>query len=202
MLAQVAHQVFLLPEIEGDAFVVVIGNLREPHRSLRDRQKAAFHRRHRHAGDRVCVDHAIHLVPCSMDAAVHDVTGLVDVVLGRIEQDVAGKVELDEARSMHLVVEQAVRIDEERVVLARNARADVIGGHFRHAIQIDQAIARGEIGAFFPFRPTDLVADGLALAQRLDGHELAFPRETADRRSSQGTAMSLCSKSGDDRRLD
>src|SRR6266568_5461360 len=74
---------------------------------------------------------------------------------------------------MHLVVEQPMRIDEERVVLARNARADVIGGHFRHAVQIDQAIACGEIDAFSPFRPADLVADGLALAKGLDGHELA-----------------------------
>jgi hypothetical protein len=85
VLAEVAHQPLLLLELQGDALVVVIRDLREAHRGLRDRQQPALHGRHGHAGDRVRVNDAVDIVPRGMDATVHDVAGLVDLVLGRVE---------------------------------------------------------------------------------------------------------------------
>src|SRR5207237_800150 len=75
-----------------------------------------------------------------VDGAVDDVARLVDAELGGIEEDVAREVDLDEARGRHLVVEQAVRIDEERALLARHPRADVIRGELRHAVEVHEPV--------------------------------------------------------------
>src|SRR5262249_21344841 len=99
-----------------------------------------------------------------------DVAGLVETELRGVEQDVAVQIELDETRSVHLVVQQAVRIDEECTFFAGHSRADVVGAHLGHAVEVRQPIRRGEIDALVPFSLADLLANGLAFLQRMDGH--------------------------------
>src|SRR2546425_13350661 len=122
------------------------------------------------------MDDAVHFVPRAVDGAVDDEPGLVDVVLGRVEQDLAVEVELDEARGVHLIVEQAVGIDEEGVVIARDAGRDVVGDHLVHAVEMDEAVRRGEVDALRPFLRADLLADGFLLLDAGDAHDVFLAR--------------------------
>jgi hypothetical protein len=169
-IAQVAHQALLLVHVDRHALVVVVADVDEAHRGLREGHQAGFHRRHRHTGDGVRVDHAIDLVPRAVDRAVDDEARLVDVVLGRVEQDLAVQVELDETRGVHLLVEHAVGIDEEGVVFARHAGRDVVGDHLVHAVQMDKAVGGGEIDALRPFGGADLFLDRFLLLDAGDAH--------------------------------
>ena len=94
LIAEVAQQALLLLEIEGDALVVVIRDLREAHRRLRDRQEPDF-----------IADTAMPAIVwvwitqstscrARVDRAVDDVARLVDAVLGGVEQDLALEIEL------------------------------------------------------------------------------------------------------------
>src|SRR6266704_2869383 len=112
------------------------------------------------------------------DRAVDDEARLVDVVLGGIEQDLAVEVELDEARGVHLLVEHAVGIDEEGVVLARHPGRDVVGDHLVHAVEVDQAVRRGEIDALGPFRRAYLFLDRFLLPDAGDAHGALLVRES------------------------
>src|SRR5207302_917498 len=61
-LAEVARHAAALIHLERDALVVVVGDLLlHHHRVLADGQQAALVRRHRHAGARVGVEHAVDL---------------------------------------------------------------------------------------------------------------------------------------------
>ena len=167
---QVAHQALLLVHVDRDPFVVVVADVDEAHRRLREGHQPGLHRRHRHPGDRMRVDDAVHLVPRAVDGAVDDEARLVDVVLGRVEQDLAVQVELDEARGVHLLVEQAVGIDEEGVVLPRDARRDVVRDHLVHAVEMHEAVRGGEIDALRPLLGADLLAHGFLFFDAGDAH--------------------------------
>jgi hypothetical protein len=80
------------------------------------------------------------------------------------------QIQLDEARSVHLVVEQAVRIDEEGFVFAGHARADVVRAQFCHAVLVHEPVNGCQVDALFPFLLAHLLADGLAFYEGIGGH--------------------------------
>ena len=82
VVAKVPDQPRALVDIIGDAFEIMIRDVEEPHRGLRQRQQSAFHRRDRHAGRRVRMRHAIHVVLGHVDGAVNDEAGDIDVIVG------------------------------------------------------------------------------------------------------------------------
>ena len=61
-------------------------------------------------------------------------------------------VDLDQARRGDLLVQHAVGIDEKGVLLARDPGRNMIGHHVGHPVQLDEAIAGGEIDARLPLR--------------------------------------------------
>ena len=79
MRAEVGDELHAFVEVDRRALVVVITDVAlEADRGLRQRQKPALHRRDRHAGTRVRVDHASNVRPRRVDRAVDHVAGLVD----------------------------------------------------------------------------------------------------------------------------
>jgi hypothetical protein len=107
------------------------------------------------------MDHAGDVMSCSMDRAVDHIPGFVDAVVQLSEvglaQYVAVHIDLDQAGRGDFFVEHPVRIDQERVVLPRYRRRDVIGHHVRHVVVRDQAIARSEVHPGFPLGWRNLV---------------------------------------------
>jgi len=92
-----------------------------------------------------------------VDRAVNDKTGAVHLI-GRLVQNVAVDVGLDQVRGGDLLVEKAIGVDQELILRARHAQRDVIVDQMRPAIVRDQPIGGGKIDARLPF----LVADPLA----------------------------------------
>ena len=133
--------------IAGPSYVAV-----EADRCLRQRQKAALHRRDGHAGARMRVQYAGNVGPRFVNSAVDYVTGLVDVVVGiGLPDDVAVDVDLHQARGCDLLVEQAVEIDQEVVLGAGNARRDVVIDEVGHPVFVYQAVAGREFKPRLPF---------------------------------------------------
>jgi hypothetical protein len=80
--AEIANEPLALVDLDRRTFVVVVADVAdEADRGLRQRQQSASHRRHRHAGARMCVQHAGDIRPSSMNGAVDDVAGNVDAVI-------------------------------------------------------------------------------------------------------------------------
>ena len=84
-LAQVGEQRRLLAVVEHHALVVVVADLEEAHRGLRDRQQAAFAARTPPSRPSVGVDHAGHVGARAVDRAVDHVARPVDAVVERAE---------------------------------------------------------------------------------------------------------------------
>ncbi len=99
----------------------MIGDVKETHAGLRDRQQSAFHRRDRHPRHSVGMRNAIDVMARHVDRAVNDEARRVHAVVGCVEQDVAVDIDLDEARCVDLLIEQTIGIDEKLVVRARHA---------------------------------------------------------------------------------
>ena len=121
VIAEVGHQPLALPDIVGDAFEVMVGDVEKPHRGLRQRKQPAFHRRDRHAGRRMGMRDAIHIVPGHMNGAVNDEACGVDAIIRGVEEHVAVEVDLDQAGCIDFLIEHPVRVDQEVVVRAGNA---------------------------------------------------------------------------------
>ena len=148
---EIAHQPLALVEIDRRALVVVVADVAvEADRGLRQRQQPALHRRDRHAGARVGVQHAGNVRPRLVDRAVDHIAGVVDAVVGvGLADDVAVDIDLDQARRGDLLVEQPVEIDQQ-VLGAGNARRDVVVDQVGHAVGIDQPVAGREIDPGLP----------------------------------------------------
>src|SRR6185503_10856224 len=87
---EIAYQTLLLVQVHRRAFVVVVADFAEEHRVLRQGQQAAFERRNRHAGGRMRMDYAIHVMARPVDRAVNDEAGEVGAVSrAGIEHDLA-----------------------------------------------------------------------------------------------------------------
>ncbi len=78
VVAEVSDQPLPFADIVGDAFKVMIGDVKKPHRRLRQRKQPAFHCRDRHARRGVGMRHAVDIVPGHMDSAMNDEAGGVD----------------------------------------------------------------------------------------------------------------------------
>ena len=159
VVAEVSHQPLALVDIVGDAFEIVIGDVEKPHRGLRQRQQSAFHRRDGHAGRRMRMRHAIHVVLGHMNGAVNDEAGDVDVIVRRVEQRVALDIDLDQAGSIDLLVEHAVRIDQELVGCPRHTAGDVVGDHLGHPVHRGEAVAGSKVHACLPLLRAHLLAN-------------------------------------------
>jgi hypothetical protein len=159
--AQVAHEALLLVEVDRRAFIVVVPDVAEEHRILRERQQAALERRDGHAGGRVGVDHAVDVMARLVHGAVDHEAGQVDAVAGaRIQHQLAVEVDLDQARGGDFLVGVAVGVDEEVAVLARHAPGYVVVDEVVHAEQRDQAVAGRDVHAHLPFLRAHLAAQG------------------------------------------
>jgi hypothetical protein len=121
VIAEIGHQPLALADIVGDAFEVMVGDVEEPHRGLRQRQQSAFHRRHRHAGRRMGMRHAVDVVPRHVDGAVDDEACGVDAIVRGVEEHVAVDIDLDQAGRVDFLVEHPVGVDQEVVVRAGDA---------------------------------------------------------------------------------
>ena len=153
------HQPLALVDVVGDAFEVVIGDVEKPHRGLRQRQQPAFHRRDGHAGRRVRMRHAVHVVLGHVDGAVNDEAGDVDVIVGGVEQRVALDIDLDQAGGVDFLVEHAVSVDQELVGRPGHPAGDVVGDHLGHPVHRRQPVAGREIDPRLPFLRAHLFAD-------------------------------------------
>ena len=81
---------------------------------------------------------------------MNDVAGLIDPVVGRIEEDVALDVDLDQARGCVLVEEHAIGVYQELILRLRDPGRDMAGDHLRHAELRDQSVARRQVDTRFP----------------------------------------------------
>ena len=95
--AQVAGHARALVHIERDAFVVVVAeHAVHAQGMLTQGQQAGFLGGHGNPGARVGVDHAVHLGPRLVHAAVDDEAGAVHAQPGGIVDHVAVLVDLDQ----------------------------------------------------------------------------------------------------------
>src|SRR6187397_1688430 len=109
---------------------------------------------------RVCVCRTQATSGRALNGAVDHIAGFVDVVVGvRLPDDLAVDVDLHEAGGGDFLIEQAIEIDQLRVLLTGNARRDVVVDKVGHSIDVDEAVAGREIEPRLPFLRGDLVFD-------------------------------------------
>ena len=89
--------------------------------------------------------------------------GRVDRV-GRLENDIALEVDLDQAAGGHLLEQEAIGVDQKVVVRPGHARGDVREDEIVPAVHCDQAIARSQVDAGLPFLRRNTLLDGLGLS--------------------------------------
>src|SRR5262249_22509087 len=104
----------------------------------------------RDAGARVRVQDAADVLARGMDAAVDDEPGRINRIR-TVAELVAVLVDADQARRGDLVEHKAVRIDQEVMLGAGDARADVREDKVRPPVQRAQPVAGGEIDAQLRF---------------------------------------------------
>src|SRR6185312_7752624 len=122
----IAGQARALVQVERDAFVIMEGDVVvEEHRRLRQRQESTIEHRERHAGLGVQVYDAAHFWPRSMDRAVDREAGSVDGI-GRVADDLAVEIELDQVGRGYLLEGEAERVDEEVMLRPGHPRRDMI----------------------------------------------------------------------------
>ena len=161
VVAEVAHQPVALVEVERDAFVVVVaGAAEELHRHLVQRQQALLLRRHRHAGRGVAVHDALRIVARHVHRRMDGEARIVDPGLLELLDGVAFGIDGDQARRRDLVEQVAERVEQEAVVLARQAHRQMGEDQVVHAEAGEQAVGRGEVAAQFPFLGIDIVSVG------------------------------------------
>src|SRR5208337_3066440 len=110
------------------------------------------------AGGGVQMHHAGRVLARGVDRRVDDEAGRVDVE--RALHDLGTlQVDLDEIRGRHLLEHEAVGVDEEVMVAARNAGRNVGEDEVVPAVSGDEPVAGGEVDARGPFGRADLVPD-------------------------------------------
>ena len=162
-IAKVAHQRFLFGFIQHDALIVVIGDLQETHGGLCQWQQATLERRYGHRGPAVRMNHAANLGTRGVHGAVNDgprpVQPVAEIAVVRRGEDVAVMVDLEQARGGDFLVHQAVGVNEEAALFARDARRNVVSHHVGHPVKVHQPVTRGEIDARLPFGVRDFVLE-------------------------------------------
>jgi len=105
-----------------------------------------------------------------VDCAVDHVARFVDAVVGLgLPDDLALDVDLHQARCRDLLVEHAVKVDQQMVLAAGDARGDVVVDEVGHSVFVDQAVAGGEIDARLPLLGRHLGADRLEVGRVIHG---------------------------------
>ena len=169
--AQIGLQTRLLGSVEGDAFVVVVGQRRQNEGGLlAERQQTALLCADGDAGARVRVQHTTRIFTHLMHAAVNRETSRV-YGKGRFAQFVATLVDFDQAGRGDFIKHQAIRVDQKVMFWPRNARADVGEHQVAPAVGGDQAVTGGQVNAELPFFRADFVFQGGDVQHRyfLDG---------------------------------
>jgi hypothetical protein len=118
-------------------------------RGLVHRQQALHAAGDRRAIRRVQMKHAAGVLAHLVDRRMDGKAGRVDAVFAFAEL-VAVEIDLHQARRGDFLEHQAVRVDQEVMVGAGDARRDVGVDQIVPAIECDQAIAGGEIDALVP----------------------------------------------------
>ena len=169
-IAQVGLQARLLFVAEGHAFVVVIGQRSQHEGGLLVIGRMPHFCALTATPARVCVC-STHWTSsrASCTRAVDDEAGRVDRE-GRVDQLVALLVDLHQRRGGDLVEHQAVGIDQEVVLGAGHARADVREDQVAPAVERDQPVAGGQVHAQLPFLGAD------DFLQRCDVHAVSLFR--------------------------
>src|SRR5436309_4094143 len=149
----------------------MIGDPREAHRGLRHRQHALLQRRHRHAGERVRVDHAMNVGLRRVNRAVDDEAGEVEGVVEPLRpiglpQHLAFEVHLDQRRSAHLLVQQSEGIEQE-LFGPGDAGGDVVVDQVVHVVVAHQAVRAGAIDARLPLGRAHPAFQRLELERRI-----------------------------------
>src|SRR3546814_11929683 len=95
------------------------------------------------------MDDAGDLGPGFVNSAVYDVARTVDAVVQLAEirrgQNIAFKVDLDEAGSGDFLVQHAVGVDQKRLFLAWHSHRDMIRHHIGHAVKPDKPIHGSQV---------------------------------------------------------
>ena len=181
-VAEILGQALALVEIDGHALEIMIRHPRPAHRRLRQRQQPAFEGGHRHARIGVSVQHAGDVGTRGVDRAVDHVARQVDRVFGiRIGDDAPLEIDLDQRRGGDLLVHHPERVDEKMLLFARHARRDVVEMEIAHPVEIDQAIAGGEIDPRLPLQRIDVRrARGLHRGRLDPGNRVHRPTPSID----------------------
>src|SRR3546814_19862522 len=97
------------------------------------------------------MDDAGYLGPGFVNSAVYDVARTVDAVVQLAEirrgQNIAFKIDLDEAGSGDFLVQHAVGVDQKRLFLAWHSHRDMIRHHIGHAVKLDKPITGNQVEA-------------------------------------------------------
>ncbi len=85
VLSNVPHNAIPFAVVDGRFFVVMkTDRVIKTHGSLRQRENSFFQGGYRHAGARVCVDHAAEVGACAVNCAVERETSAVDLELPKL----------------------------------------------------------------------------------------------------------------------
>src|SRR5262249_4979467 len=94
----------------------------------------------------------------AVNRAVNHKASLIDTEPGRIVDDVAVVIDLDQIRRAHFIPQQAERIEQKMMIRPRHACGDVGVNQIGHAEMRSAAIRRREIDADIPLFGADTLA--------------------------------------------
>mmetsp|Transcript_88286 Transcript_88286/g.189558 ORF Transcript_88286/g.189558 Transcript_88286/m.189558 type:complete len:261 (+) Transcript_88286:373-1155(+) len=148
--SQVCHQALPFPGAHGDALIVVVGNLAQGVEGLAHREEALRRVGDAHDVGIMRVEHALEVVAGPVHRRVDDEAGLVDLAPCVVQvciawvKDVSFDVYLHKARSRHLLIANAIRVQQE-MLRARNFHRDVVVDRIRPAHLSNPAICSSKL---------------------------------------------------------
>ncbi len=145
LAAEVGHQPLALVEVQGDALVVVIGQVRRHDQGvLRQRQEALGLGRDGDALVGVHMHDEARVLAGAVDRRVDHIARGVDAV-GALHHDVTVKIDLHQGRGGDLLEIQAERVDQEVMLRARHAGGDMGEDQVVPLLQGHQPVERREV---------------------------------------------------------
>ena len=153
---------FALGDITLRPVEVVIGDAAgEAMGGLGQRQQSALQGGDGHAGGGVGVDGGVHIGPGSIDRAVDDEGGRLEVVVRhalaelRLQRHAPVEIGLQQRGSGDLAEQQSMRDHQELAGAVRHPRRNMGGDHVGHAEMVAKPVARGEVQPGLPLGRTD-----------------------------------------------
>ncbi len=145
------HQPLAFFGAHGDAFEIVVADraLEEAGIEVRGLEPA-LGRADRHRVRRMGMDDGVRVRQALVEHRMLGEPGEVHRV-GTVADLVPLAVDLDEVAGGHLLPQQSVGVDEEGIVLTRNAQGDVVVDAFAPAEVSEDAIAGGKVLPRLPF---------------------------------------------------